>query len=228
MNYILKDKVYNKRKIGAEIAYNFFVALLVTFSLVFIAFSVTYIADVPVLGISMQPTLNPKGETKSDIVYINRFANYTYGDIIVIKQDQLEHEYIIKRVIGLQNDTINIISNSYTGEVELYVNDILLHEDYIYDITTSTDPNNLGMEATLSNFIHLKATKPELFNANGYLVVPENQVFVLGDNRGVSLDSSMQGPYSTSSVVGRVDFVIPYGESTLTYFLNYFTPFHFN
>ena len=95
-----------------------------------------------------------------------------FGDIVVIQADKLLNrdtglygEPIIKRVIGTAGDTIRF--NLEKGEV--YRNGKVLKEDYI--------------------------TGPTVQKYNGWVesgvdyVVPENCVFVLGDNRRVSHDS---------------------------------------
>lgn len=199
---------------------------LVLISLFLISFSFIYIST-PVVGRSMQPTLNPKGEFKSDIVYVNRFASYTRGDIVVIKQPDEEHKYIIKRIIGIEGDLIKITKNFETDKVELYINNKLQYEPYIYDYNRSDNPNNSGMHTTYSNFENLKNSKPELFNNNGELVVPKGEIFVLGDNRGDSIDSSIKGTFKTDLVVGKVDFVVPYGHNEFLFLINRYTPFNF-
>ena len=84
--------------------------------------------------------------------------------------------------------------------------------------------------STLESYIQFRHSvyeNPDNYNAvfdkNGRLVIQEGQVFVLGDNRGYSLDSSVEGPFSMETVVGRVDFVVPYGVVPFYYFLDYFT-----
>ena len=197
-------------------------------ALFIIGFTFIY-ESAPVYGVSMQPTLNPLGSTKSDTVYINKFSEINYGDIVVLaKKSSIDINHIIKRVIGLPGDTIEI--KQVEDGIFVFRNGEKLVEDYIYNIATSGDPNNKGMAATLEAYIQFRHSVYEnpdnyeaVFDKNGRLVVQEGQVFVLGDNRGYSLDSSVDGPFSMDTVVGRVDFIVPYGVVPFYYFLDYFT-----
>lgn len=197
-------------------------------ALFIIGFTFIY-ESAPVYGVSMQPTLNPLGSNKSDTVYINKFSEINYGDIVVLaKKSSIDINHIIKRVIGLPGDTIEI--KQVEDGIFVFRNGEKLVEDYIYNIATSGDPNNKGMAATLESYIQFRHSVYEnpdnyeaVFDKNGRLVIQEGQVFVLGDNRGYSLDSSVEGPFSIDTVVGRVDFVVPYGVVPFYYFLDYFT-----
>ena len=71
----------------------------------------------------------------------------------------MENEYYVKRVIGLPGETVQII-----GE-EIYINGELLKEDYGKE--PITNPGRAAEPITLG----------------------EDEYFVLGDNREVSLDS---------------------------------------
>jgi len=100
-------------------------------------------------------------------------------DIIIIKSEQLG-KYIVKRVIAVGGQTIDI--NKETGEV--YVDDKLQNEPYI----------NEG-----ANYF--------VGNADEYpLTVPQNHVFVMGDNRGNSMDSRALGVFNYDDVMGKALF----------------------
>ncbi len=123
---------------------------------------------ISVSGTSMCDTLLDKDRVAISSI----FYEPSYGDIVVIQADKLVNsgtdlygEAIIKRVIGVAGDTIRI--NFEKGEV--YRNGELLKEDYIKTLTTRR----------YSGWI----------NSNEDYVVPENCVFVMGDNRNVSRDS---------------------------------------
>lgn len=128
-----------------------------------------FFRSITVDGPSMLNTL----ESEDKVVATNFCYTPAYGDIVVIQADKLKNrvtdmwgEPIIKRVIAVGGDTIRI--DFTKGEV--YRNGELLEEDYIKD-PTFFRANDSWMEG------------------NREYTVPENTVFVMGDNRGVSNDS---------------------------------------
>ena len=81
-------------------------------------------------GDSMQPTLyggDPDVDDDGDIVMLNIVATPERGDIVVFLYDWASDEarYLVKRVIGVAGDTVEIRSG------DLYVNGQLQQEDYI-------------------------------------------------------------------------------------------------
>ena len=84
-----------------------------------------FVIDViTVEGISMYPTLNEYHDKVILEKYKQFTDNYDRGDIVVVK---LENRNIIKRVIGLPNETIEI-KNS-----DVYINGDLFEEPYLDD-----------------------------------------------------------------------------------------------
>lgn len=189
-----------------QIAFSLFFYLCCLIAFLAFTFSTQYL-DVQVNGPSMKPTINkewssPDFINKRDTVYINFKTPYHKGDIIVIEHS----DFIIKRLIAISGDRVNIIKNELE-EVEVYVNNELLIEDYVV--------YKHGLETTYNNFENLKEIKPELFE-NQELVVPQNYVFYLGDNRGQSQDCSVYGPVSEEKVIGKVNIIVPYGKNFVT------------
>lgn len=135
-----------------------------------------------VVGSSMEPTLK-----ENDRVIIYRmFYTPKFGDIVACWAEGLPNqetgeqgELIVKRVIGLEGDVIDI--DRETGTV--YRNGAPLREDYIKSAINSA---NLG-------------------NAEYPLTVDENCVFVLGDNRNHSTDSRYVKDDETDYYVGCID-----------------------
>ena len=122
--------------------------------------------SITVDGLSMYSTLDDQDK----VISTNFLYTPDYGDIVVIQADKILNqgtglygEPIIKRVIGLAGDTISFDFDK--GEV--YRNGELLDEDYIEQPTYLNELCYSGVD----------------------YVVPENCVFVMGDNRNVSRDS---------------------------------------
>lgn len=185
---------------------------------IILAMCISYIHIVyetaPVTGPSMQNTLNKYGDELKDTVVINVFMKYGNGDIIVIDRssDDNTKNFHVKRVVGVAGDVINFVE--VDGEYYLKRNGEIIEEKYI--------KSKAGMVATYNNFhtiLRRKEAFQQYFDSEDNFTVPKNFVFVLGDNRGNSEDSSINGPYSTKTVVGKVQYVVPSGTSIFSYFL---------
>lgn len=99
------------------------------------------------------------------------------GDIIVLHPPYASDEPYIKRVIGLPGETIRFRNGS------VLIDGVPLQEDYIEAGITSCS----------------RATWCEM-------TVPENAVFVLGDNRQDSTDSRVFGPVAYDHIIGQAIF----------------------
>ena len=92
----------------------------------------------------------------------------------------------IKRVIGLPGEKIEIKQGD-NGAYKVYINDQPLKEEYI-----------------MSEYDYHKC-KENMYC--GPFIIPENNYFMMGDNRGSSLDSRFWGPLSKERFIGRAVFV---------------------
>ena len=108
------------------------------------------------------------------------------GDVVVFDRvtvdgEVVQHDDLIKRVIGLSGETISI------KDCQVFIDGKLLPEPYLndYDLAQSSLDDRCRvpvMEETL---------------------IPENHLFVMGDNRPQSFDSRMFGSIAQNLVVGR-------------------------
>ena len=125
-----------------------------------------FIRIIGIIGSSMVPTFHDK----DSVIISNMFYEPKQGDVIVLRKLAFEEEPIIKRVIAVAGQTVNI---DFTKGI-VYVDGKALDEPYIAEPTHNA------------------------LDFNGEITVPENCVFVMGDNRNDSTDSRR-------SVIGCVD-----------------------
>lgn len=177
--------------------------------IVITGFSYLYILT-DVEGRSMQPTINPTG-LNTDMAYINRVKKGERGDIIVFK-NEINRKYVIKRLIAMGGDKIFI--GKRNGDVVAKVYLKLSGSEAITLLSEPYIANNDGMDTkTMVAFQALHHRADLEFDTDGFLVIPADFVFCLGDNRKVSDDSSYYGPVPTYDIVGRVDIIVHEGEN---------------
>ena len=149
-----------------------FSALIVVLLLMTFVFRV-----IDVDGHSMEPTLIDSDK----VVVTNLFYTPHDGDVVVISHGEEYEKPLVKRVIATAGQTLKI--DFEKGEI--YVDGVLLHEDY-----------------TQGETIQGNTEIPE--------VIPQGKVFVLGDHRDVSLDSRYHqvGLIDVEDIIGKAQFVV--------------------
>ena len=168
-----------------QFVYEWLDSLVYAFLTILIIFTFCF-RIVGVSGESMKPTLQD-GDWLA-VRAIN--TKIERGDIVVITQPNSLNEPLIKRVIALGGDEVNI--DFVEGKVS--VNGEVLNEPYIYEPTNRM--SNVAFPVT----------------------VPKGCVFVMGDNRNNSLDSRSKtvGFIDTRYILGVAEFrFYPFGEWSL-------------
>jgi len=141
-------------------------------------------------GPSMESTL-----FQDNRVLVSKFSYRIHGvgrgDIVVFDRvtnngHQVQHDDLIKRVIGLSGDVVEI------KDCVVYVNNRLLIEPYLnsYDLAQESLEDRCRVPI-------LAAQR-----------VPAGEIFVMGDNRPQSYDSRMFGPISKNLIVGKAFVVL--------------------
>ena len=157
-----------------------FVELFV-FTLIAVMILTTFVFKHSVVdGDSMNGTLN-HGE---HLIISDLFYTPERGDIVVFEDYSTNlDKAVVKRVVGLPGETVKITINE-NGKLNVYIDGELLEEDYVY-----YDRNYF-------------------YGVTGEWTVPENEIFVMGDNRYNSKDSrdSGVGTISIDSILGKVLF----------------------
>lgn len=98
------------------------------------------------------------------------------GDIVVFDSHNPNNDKYVKRVIGVEGDHVEIVDSVVS------VNGVMLDESYVNSAEELINKGNID------------------------LVVPENEIFVLGDNRNHSNDSRSFGTIELKDVDGKVVF----------------------
>ena len=139
-------------------------------------------------GPSMQTTLMPQ-----DRVLVNKMSYKLHdvhrGDVIVFDRvtNEVQHDDLIKRVLGLPGEALEIRS------CVVYIDGVQVEEPYLnLEQTSQIEPSaRCGSHTDMAP-----------------VVIPENMVFVMGDNRVQSFDSRDFGPIDIDKVRGRAFVVI--------------------
>ena len=93
----------------------------------------------------------------------------------------------IKRTIGLPNEKFEVKYNEKTEEYTVFINDKPLDEPYI-------NSNKFWTQCNEQMYC-------------GPFIIPENNYFMMGDNRGNSQDSRIWGFLSKERIIGRANFM---------------------
>lgn len=119
------------------------------------------------------------------------------GDVVVFDRvtvdgEVVQHDDLIKRVIGLSGETISI------KDCQVFIDGKLLPEPYLNDYDLA--------QSSLDDRCRVPVMDETL--------IPEDHLFVMGDNRPQSFDSRMFGSIEQNLVVGRAFVIIwPFGEA---------------
>ncbi|WP_041089017.1 signal peptidase I [Jeotgalibacillus soli] len=136
-------------------------------------------------GLSMMPTLqNGDRMIVSKMDY--KLSSPKRFDVVVFHAP--EQKDYIKRVIGLPGDSIEFKDD------QLYINNTLIDEPYLEGYKVQLSNGKLTEDFSLDQII-------------GQSIVPEGELFVMGDNRRFSKDSRHIGTVPIEEVVGSTSFV---------------------
>ena len=170
---------------GARAFFDWMVVIAVALLVAFVVRTFV-IAHFVVEGESMYSTLDT-----NDRVFVNKMSYRLHdpnrGDVVVLHQVTGASERdLIKRVIGLPGESVEV------RNCTVLIDGRVLNEPYLDpEVVTPTD---CGGDYVLDG------------------VVPDNHVFVMGDNRGGSQDSRVIGTINEDDLVGRA-FVVFWPQS---------------
>ena len=99
------------------------------------------------------------------------------GEVIVLKSEVLQNQFLIKRIVGLPGETIQI----QNGRVMIF---------------NAQDPQGFVLDEPY-------LASGEVTDGNEKITLGSDQYFVMGDNRRFSYDSRRWGTLTRSDIVGR-------------------------
>ncbi len=195
-----KDKQTKKSKINIKEIRSWILITLLAFLVVFIFGSKVY-AKVPIDQSSMEKTLFSKNQVIEDIISYN-FNDPERGDIIIFYPNE-EKGSILKDFNRLFDNVISAFDKN-TARIEK-------HQRYVKRV--------IGIEGDIidirDGYVFLNDEKLEepyvkgLTAPNGCnlpVTVGKDELFVMGDNRKVSIDSRELGVIHKKQVEGKVIF----------------------
>ena len=149
-------------------------------SYIFVIIVAVLIKEFVFSPIKVQGTSMEPNLQDGDIMILNEIGYHLNGlERFDIVVVRTDEGKIIKRVVGFPGDTIKYQDN------KLYINGNLIEEEFSHDVTHNFDLNEIG---------HNK--------------IPDGYYFVIGDNRGNSLDSRKIGLIKKQQIMGKTDFVV--------------------
>lgn len=157
-----------------------FVTIVV--SLVLVNF---FFMPIVVNGSSMYPTLQDNSYGFSNI-FSRRVSGIERFDIVVVYLEERD-ENLVKRVIGLPNETITFTNDT------LYVNGTPIDQDFLDEdyVKQSKDSSYSG-----------------LFTNDFTFTLGDDEYFCMGDNRPRSADSRLYGAFNQSQIISKNVFII--------------------
>ena len=152
-----------------------------------------FFKPVEVVGVSMYPTLK-NGERGFSSLIALKTEQFKRFDIVVVNSQQ--HGLIVKRLIALPNETIEIRKNV------LYINNQEIQQNFINQAYKTQ---------------YQQSTSQTFDRDFGPITLNTDEYFVMGDNRPYSLDSrSEMGPFHRNDIISK-DILIFYPFNELKY-----------
>jgi signal peptidase I len=132
-------------------------------------------------------------------ISLHRFADPGRGDIVVFDSRAADAR-LVKRVIGLPGDTVEMRGNRLT------INGIAARYSGVDDESDAT----FAIESyrNMSHRIELARTGASRFSTFGPVTVPKDHYLVLGDNRDNSADSRYYGFIPRDEIVGNARTIV--------------------
>ena len=173
---------------------------------------------------SMYPTIN-QNDLINDCAIVDQTLQPEVGNVIMyVTLINSEVTNITKRVVATEGDKITVVKQTTINGTEYYLQRIRkgytvphkVQEDYVKDKN--------GLARTYEKFEQLykkSDIQTEVIEGQTYIVIPEDHIFFLGDNRKSSTDCSNFGPCHESGYRGTAVYLIREGKGVRFYQMLY-------
>ncbi len=166
--------------------------VVIIIALIFLARMFVF-SPVKVEGHSMDPTLHDKQR-----LVTSKISNLDRQDIITTKEPDNQNMYVVKRIIGLPGDHVQMKNNVLTINGKEYA------EPYLDEFKKKFKKDKLNEEYSYNTAFQEQVANADSFTNDFEVTVPKNRYFVLGDNRLISKDSRIFGFVDKSLIQGKV------------------------
>ncbi len=140
--------------------------------------------------------------------HIAEWSNPRRGDIVVF-YSPYDGKRLVKRVVGLPGDTIELRNNALVLNRQP-VQYKPIAEELLRDLPLSERANHIFAAEDLPGHSHVVAGYPAVSALRDFAPnpIPEGQYFMMGDNRDDSFDSRYYGPVERKRILGQATAVV--------------------
>lgn len=188
MDNIQENLQPEQRKMSKEVVINIILAVLCVVCVVAITLRLFVFVKFEVDQESMYPTYYD-----GEYVWVNKTIPAQRGNVVVFRSSE-EGKMLIKRIVALEGDKVYLQRNGDDYTVVIWCADT--QEIVLEDYYTRGDK---AIEIPLFSNAGILENCDSLDNS---YTVPQGGMFVLGDNRPISLDSRSFGAVSLDQYIG--------------------------
>lgn len=169
-----------------------------------------------IINYSMYPTINANRDI-NDKSIVDHHIKAKIGDIIMFNiLIDMTPTNVTKRLIATEGDKITVVKEITDESIEYYLQRIPKGHTVPYKMVEDYVADKSAIKRTYEKFSLLYQNpdiQTEEINGQIYIVIPDNYIFFLGDNRASSYDCSNIGPCHINGYRGRTTYLIKEGKN---------------